>query len=66
MPFGSPSLDRNKTARFTVHPTFGSVQIFINFSRHILKILPSQKLLGTFVSITYKNFNDFQSDLDTG
>ena len=65
-PFGSPSLDRNKTARFTVHPTSGSVRIFINFFKPIFKILPSQILLGTFGFITYKYFNDFQSDLDTG
>ena len=63
MPFGSPCLDRNKTAGFTVHPTFGSVRIFINFSRNIFKILPSQKLLGELVALTYKNFKAFQGDL---
>ena len=65
IPFVGPSLDRNGSARFTVHPTFGSVRIFINFSRPIFKILPSQKLLGTYLAITYKNFKVFQNDLGT-
>ena len=63
MPFVSPFLDRIQFAGFTVHSTFGSVRIFINFFRPIFKILPSQKLLGTFLAISFKNFKAFQGDL---
>ena len=65
MPFVSPFLDQIQSAGFTVHPTFGSIRIFINFSRLIFEILPSQKLFETFVAIIYKNFKTFQNDLGT-
>ena len=44
-------------------PTFLSYRIFVKFSTSIFNKLPSQKLLATLFSMTYKNFKAFQGDL---